>query len=336
MNGIDFMDTSFSTSHIAGRGFRELTQVGTVTGSSGLATDRGMICSVSSGRYLRTPIPQTVTGGVGFYYRRLQQDISSNDYVCILENISASWHLALRITDEFSFYVTRGSSTNTAVDTRIIPHTTWIHVEMKWTIDNVAGSIEVRLNGSPINAFSFAGDTQNGGTAFVDAIRWVGGEEPNHFDDLVIWDTTGTKNNDWLGDVSIETLRPEAPGAFSDFTPLSGANWNNVNKQPIDGATYVTSTVAGNKDRHVFPNLPSYVDTVLAVQTGVWTRNRSAGLRTLGLVNFDGVTEAVSAPESVRAAERWHTWITEDHPSGPASWTPAEVDAGEFGYTVIA
>jgi hypothetical protein len=102
------------------------------------------------------------------------------------------------------------------------------YFEIKATIHDTTGSIELRINGVPaLNLVNQ--DTRNAGTGVVNAIR-IGGT--NSFgpiwamDDLYICNTSGSTNNDFLGDIRVDTLYPNADGTYSQWTPsaVNGAH----------------------------------------------------------------------------------------------------------------
>jgi hypothetical protein len=77
--------------------------------------------------------------------------------------------------------------------------------------------VQARLDGTQVPGFT--GYTRNTGTAEIATVRFS-----NHFvasgtrhllrlDDVYLCDASGSRNNDFLGDVRVATLRPNADTA---------------------------------------------------------------------------------------------------------------------------
>ena len=87
--------------------------------------------------------------------------------------------------------------------------------------------VELRLDGAPL--LSFTGDTRNAGTAEIAMVRFSnhhissGNRHTLRLDDVYVCDTSGGRNDDFLGDVKVVTLRPNADTAQADFTPSAGS-----------------------------------------------------------------------------------------------------------------
>ena len=119
----------------------------------------------------------------------------------------------------------RGTQTGTllATSSQTLTPAAWAFLETKATVADSGGSIQVRLDGASV--LSFTGDTRNAGTAEIATIRFsshfvgTGNRYLLRLDDVYLCDTTGSLNNDLLGDVRVVTLRPTADTAQADFTP---------------------------------------------------------------------------------------------------------------------
>lgn len=138
----------------------------------------------------------------------------------------------------------------------------WTHLELKATIADSGGVVQVRLDGAQV--LSFSGDTRNAGTAEIATVRFS-----NHFvasgtrhllrlDDVYLCDTAGGRNNDFLGDVRVVTLRPNADTVQADFTPSAGSShYSLVAEAPDDDGdgTDVESGTVSHKDLYGYQEL---------------------------------------------------------------------------------
>ena len=199
---------------------------------------------------------------------------------------------------------------------------------MKATIADSGGYVEVRINGT--TEITYTGDTRNGGNASSDRITFCGVNNLGidwWFDDVYMLNGSGSTNNDFLGDVRVAALLPSGAGASTQWTPLSGANYTNVDDAtPDDDTTYNSDATAGDKDTFALPSLPSTAATVYGVQTLTWDRKDDAGSRTLRHVVRESSTDYESADLTVLDAYTYHRAVWETNPNSGSAWTDADID----------
>ena len=272
----------------------------------------------------------TLFVGVRFRMKTLP---SSTSVVLEFPSNSASngFHLRLYMTNTGHLRATRYT---TALETAgvALSANTWYYLEVKVFVDNSVGTFEVRVDGSPTPIIDFTGDTMNGGTADMSAVRLEGNLVFFQYDDFYMADAADSQ--DFLGDVAVYTIVADGAGTDADFTPLAGSNHQNVEELPQDNSTYNESDVVDDRDRFTFGNLPADTDAVYAVQVGAYAQKDDAGAREIRLLSHDGTTERESAAISPGTDWQWHFDLQEDHPSGASAWTESEVNGGQFGYTV--
>ena len=139
-----------------------------------------------------------------------------------------------------SFSLVKGTSTVLATSAAgLYPAGTWQYIELCAAIHGTTGYCELRINGGTVA--SFTGNTRNGGTSLnidrFDILRTSAGSEANYWDDLYVCDSTGTTNNNFLGDIQVQTLIPTGSGASTQFTPTGAAtNWRAVAGLPYSSA----------------------------------------------------------------------------------------------------
>jgi hypothetical protein len=95
----------------------------------------------------------------------------------------------------------------------------WTYIECKATFHPSAGSFEVRVDGAVVASASGV-NTSNSGNAYANTIGTGTGTNDSdaYYDDWYVCDTAGAVNNDFLGDVRIEPLYPNADGTYQQFT----------------------------------------------------------------------------------------------------------------------
>ena len=214
--------------------------------------------------------------------------------------------------------------------------TIWGYIEMKVVISDTVGSVEVRANGDPTPILNLTGqDTRNGGTSTnMDMVKlYASNGNWSGWDDLYVCNTSGTVNNDFLGDVRVYTLSPTGAGSSTQFTPLGGANYTNVDEQPYNTTDYVSSSNIGDIDLYAMADVPA--GTILGAQTVFIAQKSDAGLGQLRSVLRSGATNYFGATKVL--ASGWLTYqdtIREVDPATSAVWTLSGINAIEAGAQV--
>lgn len=231
----------------------------------------------------------------------------------------------------------RNGTTNLQQTTNQMATNTEYFVELKTKIDNTTGTYELRVNGV-VWASGSGVDTQNGASANVDTVRFNPGGANSGWDDIYILDTTGTKNNDFLGsNIDVIGLHPDGDGNQNDWTPDTGTtNYTQVDDNPSDAdSSYVESTpTVGDKDLYTFGNL-SAGTVPLGVQVNHIVR-MTAGSANVVTVARSGASESDGSSQNV-SATTYDTGVREvyeDVPGG-TGWTDTQVNGAEFGIKVV-
>src|SRR5690606_21555592 len=115
------------------------------------------------------------------------------------------------------------NGSNNSPNTFTLAASTLYHVEMLLTFGN-PGTVEIRVNGVTV----FLDTTQNLSNS-IDVVQigpQTGGTSlvAFAFDNLFIYDETGTTHNDFLGDRTVFTLFPSADTGDADWTLSSGSD----------------------------------------------------------------------------------------------------------------
>lgn len=204
-------------------------------------------------------------------------------------------------------------------------------IELRYLIDDSTGVIQVKLNGSTSYDINYSGDTNVSG-GIVNYIRFgydnIGsGYENTYFylDDIGIDDST------WIGPTSICVITPSAAGNYTNFTPLSGNNYENVNSIPPSDSTYVYTNTTGTIDSYTMSALPSDVYTVdcvqiqaVAVAEGTPTPTDLAlGVRVSSTDYFDSGQEVLSSASILMR-------ILEENPNTSSAWTISDINNCEL------
>ena len=218
----------------------------------------------------------------------------------------------------------------------------WFYLEVKAVFNNTTGSVEVRLNGDSTPIINLTNQdtcyTVNEYTTSI-SLRTNVNSNYVYVDDLYVCDTTGTENNDFLGDIKITPLYPISDGNSSDFTRSAGAtNYENVDEaQLVNETDYNYSSTINHKDLYGITNF-SAAGTILAVQVNAAVINTDTGgmkvrpLSRSGGTPVDNEGDDFNITTSIKIASH----IFEQEPTDSVAWTAAKINAAEFGLKIQA
>jgi hypothetical protein len=262
---------------------------------------------------------------------------STRAFLTLYDNSSIQVYLLISSNGTISVYRYNGNLLASS-SAGVIQSDTWQYIEFKTTIDNSSGIAIVKVNGvEVINESSL--DTQYSASANVNMVQLLnnaGGS--TYFDDFYICDTSGTKNNDFLGDINITTLYPNADGTYSQFTPSSGSDhYALVDEAQLtdDDADYTESATAGNKETFTFETFTG-TTTILAVQSCMAVKNTDAGTLNVQPVLISGAspTETDGSNYLLSSTTKCMMTIYEKEPIDDVDWTASKVNAAEFGLRI--
>lgn len=225
--------------------------------------------------------------------------------------------------------------------TTIFSSGTWVYVELKVTLNTSGGTAELHLNGT-LEGSSFTGNTANAGGTTADALRiaWANsGGVGFAWDDLYVCNQSGSTNNDYLGDVRVESIFPNGNGNSS---VLVGSDSNSTDNYllvdetaPNSDTDYVESLTVGDKDTYAYTNVTATSGTIKGLQIIPFSRKTDAGTRSIVSVARHSVTEVDSANKALSASYIYQPDIRETKPGGGA-WSISDVNGAEFGVKVSA
>lgn len=218
----------------------------------------------------------------------------------------------------------------------VVPINAWFYFEAKAVINNTTGAAEVRINGSTVIALTNV-DTQSTANAYTTAIQWLGAlSQPSvTIDDLYLLDTSGTVNNDFLGDCRVDAYLPTVDGALSDWTPNPvGVHYTTVDEATPNATDYISSATVGNKDTFGVPDMINTPLSIFGVQLAAFAWKTDAGFREIkNLVRVSAVDYPSSAL-SVTETSTYKLKVWEQNPATSAAWSVAAVNAAEWGVEV--
>lgn len=283
------------------------------------------------------PTPWTEGGQtVQVYINSLPTQDQKTLFVDFNDNANATqFGFYVMTTGQLRFY--RGSTANIlgTTDDALVSNA-WQSIEVKGLIDDAAGEIEVRVDGISWLTIA-AADTKGTANTTVAQISYYvaqtdfAGGGNIHLKDFVWWDTSGTHNNDFLGNVFVYPLLTDGDTDVGDWTPSTGTTlYNLLDESPPNDADYI-SAAAPPSDPAIMTmtDLPSDVTSVLALVPIIRGRKTDGGdgQVQVGLISNAVVGLGTDRPLTTASTYWWD--VSEENPDTTDPWEPSEVNAAE-------
>jgi len=217
----------------------------------------------------------------------------------------------------------------------VISANSWNHIEYKYTINSTTGSVEIRVNGNA--ALTLTGvNNQSSALASSAQINFINcavnpiGVIKASIKNLAVWDTTGTRNNTFLGLKSMTDIDTDSDVSLT-WAPSTGTTGYSIldNNPPLDDAAYISAATAlsntfGLKD------LPADTTSV----SGIILINRSKkvdggdGSVQMGIIS--GASTGLGSNHSITTAYTyWHD-VMETDPATGLPFTPTGFNAAKL------
>lgn len=230
----------------------------------------------------------------------------------------------------------------------------WDFYELRVKVAGASGEVELRINSGASDLGVVSNSNGSSGVKVVGVHSYVDSrfEDPEGFgvnaqfgvttDDLYVVDcTTGASpSNTFLGDVRVETLRPNGAGANTGWVPNTGANYAAVDDPGShDGdTTYVRALVAGMKDTYAFADTTDESSNIFGVQHNMLARqDESHSSRSLqAVIRQSGIDRDVGSVATLSTSWQQLYALLPTSPDTGAQWLDAEVAAAEYGMKVVS
>lgn len=216
----------------------------------------------------------------------------------------------------------------------VINSGSWQHVEFKLVADATNGAIEVRVNqGTVVSLTGIA--TLNPGVglpAQVLIIASNGVTQVWYYDDLFVWDTTGSNNNDFIGDKRVYTLFADSDTSVADYTVVGASSgFSAINGPPDFDTSYISIPAAGDTAEFGIQDLPTEVATVSAVEICTLMRKTDSGTASVNNGLVSGLSSVESdSPHLITTEYTYWMDVFETDPATGALWTPAGLNAAKL------
>lgn len=276
--------------------------------------------------------PQIPSGGNAMVFLSGRNNANASQFTI---NVSTTGQILLRTGAEGGTIVAQSA-------TGVVPAGEFFHFEVLVTVAN-AGSCEVRINGVTVldvTGVDTMGQATNETTQILQGNTGSGGTGSNFIaDDLVLWDTTGTINNDFHGDQKIYTQLPDADKVLQDWAPNSGlTGYTQIDDAtPDDATTYIEATVVNDVSEFTFQDLPAEVQSVSGIHIYSRVLKTDAGTGSFK----QSIAHDIGSPlnitdgsdHAVTTAFSWYDDVFETDPSTGVQFTPAGLNASHIRLT---
>jgi hypothetical protein len=307
------------------------SSMGIVAGRNGLALQASNSSSTLLANYGCTTNPTLIVGvavkfnalpGATYYF------LGVSDGYTLATNlrIQGSGHL------EVGFWQNTGTTTSF-----VFTPGTWYYIELKVYCHPTLGTVDVHINGSSV--YSATGqntkvdihnynDTFRLGGVQGNGVTWVGPV----FDDFYLCDGSGSSCNDFLGDSTVQCLRPASDGATNQWTPSSGSDHHAMVDEATsdDDTTYLGVSATGQSELFNYDSI-SGSPTLYGVQINTEARTDGTSQSVSPVMRAsDGTVStggAVTFGSSYATAKQIEPLDAKGNP-----WTAANLNATQFGF----
>lgn len=211
------------------------------------------------------------------------------------------------------------------------------YIEFKCAIHPSAGTAEVRVNGSvagtPQTGLNTRGQSDNNVTSFqLGHYSFQPASFDLTVDDLYICDTTGSENNDFLGDIRCDLLLPDGAGNYQQWTPSTGTDHHAViDENPPNTSDYLSNGTNGEQDSSTLTAPGTTLVGVKCVQVNNYVLKDDAGLALVqNLIRSNSVDET-GPTFGVSTSPLYSISKHETDPDTSAAWTNSAILALEAG-----
>jgi hypothetical protein len=359
ISGTTDITNKFFSDHVAGA----LNSAASRSGQSGdngwrlttnVSTGTMPGCDISTSSINGTTHHVSTTIIVGFAFRVSALPTSTNRMILVTlcdGSFSAPGAFVYLDSSGTLHFLRSGGSTITEAGYTgpTIATNTWHYLEFKckYTTSTASGDMSMQVDGSAANSNTGTGSsTENGGTGYTHVCL---GDTNVHatgvngatidYDDLYIADISGSSNNTFLGDCTVEYLLPNGAGASTQWTLGAGSsNHAAVADTPHeDGDTsFVDTAGAGNRDSYTVGSLAHTPVSVFGVAVTAFANQANGETRTIDMSTRTSNTYQDGATTATLTTTYQPYVAIFNTDAGGSAWTGSSVNAMEIGVKLIS
>lgn len=288
---------------------------------------------------LKKTVSASASKVVGFAMKQTAFAVNTI-FLRIMDGSTVHVYLQLNATDS-TISVYQGDGTLLATTdpaTQVWTANFWIYLEFFVTIDDTAGEFILRANEAEWLNVTGA-DTRNGGNASADTIQLCSttNNQYLHIDDFYIANLDAPMPaGNFYGNLKIEHLGVSGAGATTEWTPLTGSNYQNVDENPPNSDTdYNYSSTVNEVDTYTMEDASASTGSIRGVQLTYCARKDASMARETAPVLRSGGTDYVGGTDTLTTSYVYYSEEYDQDPATAADWTFSDVNALEAGVKVI-
>lgn len=279
----------------------------------------------------------TLIVGVAIKFTNATPFVGGLSFIELFDGSSAQCSIGLNTAGKLVAFRGKYDGTTLGTGSTIFSNSGFYYVETKIKLNGSTGTVEVRVNGNSSPEINLSSqNTITTANAYATSVRLANSNGGNaagriYLDDVYICDTTGSRNNSFLGDFQVYAFKPNGAGNYSQFTPSAGSNYQNVDDGPShdSDSTYNSSSTNGNIDSYTMENLPVSGTVRSASVIGV-LRKDDVGARNAALGCRSNTTDSVGSDIVLSNGYAYYTNPEmETDPATTTDWTTSGIDALE-------
>lgn len=230
------------------------------------------------------------------------------------------------------------NATDTAVDYNsaapVVTANGWWHYEVKYSKTGTnTCDFEVRVEGQTVLQQTGVSclDIQPAQCSIGTRINLAWLPKAPYFKDFVIWDGSGSYNNDFLGSVLVTNLTPTADVALN-WTPSTGSGGYSIldNIPPNDAQYLSAGDPAPSPYVCELSNLPANITSVRALQTRVRAAKSDGGDGSLQTSIVSNGSTSNGSNRPITVTQTYWSDVFETDPDTGSPWLPSAVDDAEL------
>jgi hypothetical protein len=270
----------------------------------------------------------TITVGMGFNFSIL----ATSHFLNLYDGTTLGINVQLESSGEIS--IRKGTTTLETTSGLGLLTNTWYYIELQVKCDSTTGTYELRIDENTV--LSDTGVNTKAGTHNYHDRVYFYGIAYSYFDDLYILDSTGSQNNDFLGNSRVEAIYPDGDTATIDWTASSGNTHYNLVDEVVcdDDTNYVEDGTANDVDLYDYAT-PSYITGIIrGLQVNTQAKLTDATPYNLITRCHSNVTDSDDSPQPLASSYVCYRRLMELDPDSGLAWNLGSLASAEFGIKV--
>jgi len=303
----------------------------------------GLGLALSHGAVVTKSLPDTNPLIVQFSFR---PTVIANRRICFFRS-EGEIQSYLQLSSAGKINVCRGDGTILGVSGNSLIANDYVYIRFRITTSNTVGAFTLYV-GNTLEATASSIDTQFSTTTSNITNFGLGDAANNsavfHYDDILILDTTGSKNNDIINPFLVDCIFPRANGDVQAYSVVGAAShYLGVNDtSPDDDTSHILRIPGGGtSELFYFDKIRNTQGGIIAVAHHTYARKEFGNTSYFQSASrpgtFDGVmggstTYVANQKHYLQAEYAFHSEYYEDHPATGGTFSVPGINATQWGF----